>query len=847
MILQTPCIAATGLRARSGSRTTELHPLNRRTDPSPSKRPRGALANPLFVAAPVARAVHVLLAVIAWGTLFAPAAARAQAGDGDESLVRLKSSRLLQESLPDDVRQQAPTFVRGDRIEGQTDGVTAVEGNAELRRHDTVIRADHLELDQRTSEAKAKGNVLINRNGDRFEGPELQLNVDTFEGQFQQPEFTLLQNEGRGDASRVDFLGEDHATAHQARYSTCPRTPGADWMPAWLIRATRIDFDNVEEMGTATGGVLEFKGVPILGWPRFSFPLTDKRKSGLLPPTINLDNVNGLELTLPYYLNIAPNLDATIYPTLMSKRGVELGAEVRYLQPSYAGQVRGSFLPSDPLRDADRWGYTLQHSQNLSGTSLGLGGSAGLTLDLNRVSDDNYWRDFPRAFGSLTNRLLAGNAVYNWGRGPWAVSAGIYSWQTLQDIEAPITPPYDRLPSVAVRYSRNDGRIAGINDWNYSVLSEYTRFESNPLLTGQTNGSRSMAIAELSRRWETPGWFFKPRTQLHATQYHFDNPLADGSRTASRVLPTVSLDGGLIFERDASYFGRAFVQTLEPRAFFTWTPYRDQSLLPNYDSAANDFNFATIFSENVFGGNDRISDTRALTVGASSRLLDPDSGAEIVRVGLAQRYLIRDQNVFLPNATGQSGGAPVNERLSDILLATRVQWTPRWTFDTNFQYSPGAGESVRTTLGVRYMPSRYRVFSAAYRLQRGSSEQYDFGWQWPLNDLWETPAKTGVPGRGLGAGQWYSVGRINYSVPDRKVVDLVAGFEYDAGCWIGRVVLERLQRSSSSANQRILFQLEFSGFSRLGSNPLKTLKDNVPRYQYLREEINPPSRFQQYD
>ena len=825
-------------------------PLNRRTDPPPSNRPRGAFATPLFVTAPVARAVHGLLTLMALSALVAPAWVRAQSGDGDEPVapgVSLKSSRRLQENLPEDAGKQAPTFVSGDRIEGQTDSITTIEGNAEMRRHDTVIRGDRIELDQRSNDVKVQGNVLINRNGDRFEGPELQINVDTFKGYFEKPEFTLLKNEGRGDASRLDFLGEDNATAHQARYSTCPRTPGADWMPAWLIRATRIEFDNVAETGTATNGVLEFKDVPILGWPRFSFPLTDKRKSGLLPPTINIDNINGLELTLPYYLNIAPNLDATIYPTLMSKRGLDLGAEVRYLQPNYVGQVRGAFMPSDPLRDDDRWGYSLQHDQNLSNGALGLGGSAGLRLNLNRVSDDNYWRDFPRATASLTQRLLPSDVVYSWGRGPWSLSAGTYSWQTLQDIDAPITPPYDRLPSVALRYSRGDGRIAGVSDWNYSVLTEYTRFESNPLLTGQTNGSRSLAIAELSRRWLAPGWFIKPRAQLHTTQYHFDNPLANGARSASRVLPTVSLDGGLIFERDASYFGRNFVQTLEPRAFFTWTPFRDQSLLPNYDSATNDFNFATIFSENVFGGNDRISDTRALTVGASSRLLDPATGAEIVRVGLAQRYLIRDQNVFLPNASGLPGGDPVAERLSDILLATRVQWNPRWMVDTNFQYSPGSRESVRTTLAARYTPSRYRVLSAAYRVQRGISEQYELGWQWPLNDLWETPAKTSVPGRGLGAGQWYGVGRINYSVPDKKVVDLVAGFEYDAGCWIGRVVLERLQRSAASANQRILFQLEFTGFSRIGSNPLKTLKENVPRYQYLREEINPPSRFQQYD
>jgi LPS-assembly protein len=164
------------------------------------------------------------------------------------------------------------------------------------------------------------------------------------------------------------------------------------------------------------------------------------------------------------------------------------------------------------------------------------------------------------------------------------------------------------------------------------------------------------------------------------------------------------------------------------------------------------------------------------------------------------------------------------------------------------QFNPKDRESVRTTLGARYTPTDFRVLSAAYRLQRGVSEQVDVGWQWPLGDLFGTPApRAAVPGRGLGAGQWYSVGRVNYSMPDRKIVDLVAGFEYDAGCWIGRIVLERLAVGTASANQRVLFQLEFSGFSRIGSNPLQSLKDNVPRYQYLREQINPPSRFQQYD
>ncbi|WP_372657594.1 LPS-assembly protein LptD [Hydrogenophaga sp.] len=802
-----------------------------------------------FAHAPLARAVHSLCALLAAAALAAPHLARAQSGDEAipvEPYLQLKPSSILLESLPAQQRSDAPSFVSGERMRGQTDGVTTVEGAAELRRHDMVIRADQLEFDQRSQEAHAKGQVLINRNGDRFEGPELQINVDSMQGRFTEPRFSLLQNGGLGDASRVDFLGQDKAVAYDARYSTCARTPGADWMPAWMVRASKLEIDNIEEVGIATGGVLEFQGVPILGAPYLSFPLTDKRKSGVLPPTINLDNVSGLEVTLPYYLNLAPHFDATLYPTVMSKRGLDLAGEFRYLQPQYNGQLRAAYMPNDSLRNADRWGYAVQHNQSLSNTPglqwLGADVSTGLRLNLNRVSDDNYWRDFPRTSTSLTSRLLASDAVLNFARGPWSVNAGVYRWQTLQDVDAPIVPPYDRLPSVGLRYAQSNQTLAGTPGWDWSVTTDYTRFESDPALTGQTNGARALAMAEISRRWQQPGWYVKPRAQLHATQYNLDTALANGQRSVSRVLPSFSLDSGLLFERDAVFFGRSFRQTLEPRAFFTYTPFRDQSLLPNYDSAANDFNFASIYSENVFGGNDRISDTRALTVGVSSRLLQPDTGAEVVRLSLAQRYLLRDQNVVLPNATGLAGGDPVTERLSDLLLGASIHWDPRWAFEANVQYSPENHQSVRTTLSGRYQPGKYRVLSAAYRLQRGSSEQFDIAWQWPLADLWG-----GSKQERSTTGQWYSVGRINYSVPDRKVVDLVAGFEYDGGCWIGRTVIERLQTSTTTASQRILFQLEFNGFTRIGTSPLQSLRDNIPRYQYLREEINPPSRFQQYD
>jgi LPS-assembly protein len=748
----------------------------------------------------------------------------------------LKPSLRLREDIPAPVRAEMPTYLSGERASGRTDLETVLEGSAELRRGDMTIRADRLEYYQPDDLAKARGNVHINRAGNTYEGPLLELHVDAFEGFFLAPRYRFLRNNAYGEADRVDFLEDKRAIIRNATYTTCQRRPGPSWLPDWIIRAASIRIDNEEEVGHASGAVLSFFRVPILPVPELSFPMTDKRKSGVLPPTFGLDNLNGVELTLPYYWDIAPNRDATFFPSLMSKRGVDLGGEFRYLEKDYQGTLRANYMPVDTLRDHQRWGYSLLHSGNLTPNFVGLG-PIGINLNLNRVSDDNYWRDFSRSGSSLTQRLLASDSALTWGRGNFSLTARALTWQTLQDVSSPIVPPYDRLPQIVGRYARNN--LPG--GFEASVETDYTQFHSDRTLTLQPNADRAYTLAQVSRPWRAPGWFFTPKLQVHATRYEFDAPLTNGATTASRVVPTVSLDGGLVFERDASFFGRAFRQTLEPRAFYVNTPFRDQSLLPNYDSAATDFNFATIYTENAFGGNDRISDNNLLTLGATTRLLDPNTGAEAARFSVAQRLRFKDQLVTLP------GGTPVSERLSDILFGASVNWVPQWNTDATVQYNPKTGRSIRSTIGARYSPGNYRVVSAAYRLQRGSSEQLDVGWQWPINDLWGDKGQNLGPGMGEGEGRWYSVGRLNYSLPDRKLVDAVVGLEYDAGCWLGRVVVERLQSSTSSSNKRILFQLEFVGFTRLGSNALQSLRENIPRYQYLREKVTTPSRFSNFD
>jgi len=483
-----------------------------------------------------------------------------------------------------------------------------------------------------------------------------------------------------------------------------------------------------------------------------------------------------------------------------------------------------------------RWSYSAQH-QGLISTPVG---GVGLNLNLNRVSDDDYWRDFRRAVLPLRQRLLPSDMTLSWSANDMSAQLRTLQWQTLQDVTAPIVPPYDRMPQLQWRYTPS-GLGGG---FDAQVELDTTRFEAARALTRQPNADRSYAMAQLSRPFLAPGGFVTPRLQLHATQYQFDSPLANGERSASRTLPTFSLDSGLVFERDARLLGRAFTQTLEPRAFYTYTPFRDQRLLPVYDTAANDFNFATIYTENAFGGNDRLADNNLLTLGVTTRFLDPHTGAEALRLGIAQRLRFSDQNVTLP------GGTPVSEHLSDVLLGAGINWTPQWGFDSTVQYNPKTRNSQRTTVALRYSPGSFRTLSAAYRMQKVTnlialpSEQVDVGWQWPLNALGGEGGDKGRAG-----GRWFSVGRLNYSLQDRKLVDTIVGVEYESCCWIGRVVLERLQSSLISANTRLLFQIEFRGFSRLslGSNPLASLQRYVPGYQTLGDSTHQPSRFSQYD
>ncbi|MEQ1806015.1 MAG: LPS assembly protein LptD, partial [Burkholderiaceae bacterium] len=585
--------------------------------------------------------------------LLAPTLSHAQ--DAPAENLRLRLSPQLQPAPRPEPGARAAIVLRSREIRGRPDLETVAEGGVELRSAGLVVRADSLSYEQAEDLAVARGNVRVSRDGNIYSGPELQLRLQRFEGFFVNPTYRFARSGAGGSAQRIDFLDDQRIIATGANYSSCPSDGSGG--PAWLLATDSIKLDFAANEGVAENAVLRFYGVPILAAPVLSFPLTDERKSGWLPPGLNLDSKSGLQVEIPYYWNIAPQRDATLTPVVSAKRGFGMDSEFRYLEPRHKGEIDLRYLPNDRITGGSRF-------------ALNAAGDADLPLDIQararwlRVSDDAYWKDFPRGVKSLTPRLLGSELALSAAPlADWATYARVRRWQVLQDPSSVIEAPYERLPQLGANYSKrgDDGPEVGVE-------FELNRFADprNGATLPRASGTRAHSLGWFAWPLVMPGWTLRPKFAYNAAAYALEQPVTDalgqpvdGRRRMTRAVPTLSLDSAWLLERDAQWFGKAMRQTLEPRMLYVNTPYRRQDNLPNFDAAAKDFNFDSIFTENAFAGVDRVSDAHQLTAGVTTRILDAQTGAEAMRLGLVQRYLFRDQLVT-------PDGSTLTQRFSDV-------------------------------------------------------------------------------------------------------------------------------------------------------------------------------------
>ncbi|MBE0622931.1 MAG: LPS-assembly protein LptD [Burkholderiales bacterium] len=703
-----------------------------------------------------------------------------------------------------------PVTISADRIEGYANQETSAIGNVELRQDNVSIHAERLRYLYAADEVQASGGVRLSRDGDRLSGTGLRLRVRDNIGQFDQADYEFARpGRGgfgpvtmRGKADVIKFEGKDKYRLENATLTTCK--PGKD---DWYIQVGELDLDMTRDLGVARRGKLVFEGVPIAYVPWVDFPLQNQRKSGLLPPSIGSSGKSGVEISTPYYINLAPNRDLTITPRELSKRGVQLAAEFRYLTRSYDGDVRVEHMSNDRVRHIDRYAATIQHSQRFSSELSGY-------LNFNKVSDDNYFRDLSSRINITSQTTLPRDGMLTYGGGWWTATARVQSFQTLQDPANPLIPPYDRLPQLTLNATRQ--HIGGAD---MALNSEFVRFDRSggytsaaAVTTGGINttdviGSRLALYPSVSLPLMLPGAYLTPKLGIHSTNYSLERNPAGIPDSIQRTLPIASLDSGLIFERDASFLGQKYRQTLEPRLYYLYVPYHDQSRIPLFDTGLADFNYAQIFSENLFNGSDRIADANQLTVAATTRIVSPGSGQEILKATIGQRHYFQNQQVALNDATPTR-----TDKTSDFLAALSGRVSRNWSLDSALQYNSHRNLFQRLGVGVRYQPETAKVLNLGYRFTRDALNQVDVSAQWPLG------------------GGWYGVGRYNYSMRENRLVEALGGFEYNAGCWIGRVVAQRFAAAAGTTTSALFLQLELNGFSRIGSNPLETLKRNIPGY-----------------
>lgn len=680
--------------------------------------------------------------------------------------------------------EETPAFISAQHLVGMKDNDIEAIGDAELRKLGQSISADRLLYMQDSREVVADGSVRVEQDNNVILTPHLELDLDTNIGDMTQPVFQLGDNHARGSAQTMHMEGRQKYLLRNVSYTTCPADDDD-----WLLKVRELEIDRDRQIGVAHSARVEFMGMPILYTPWMDFALNDQRKSGFLGPVFGSTVQGGSEVTLPYYWNIAPNRDATLSPRVMLKRGLLLNNEFRYLESTYSGEAHLDVLPGDRLTDSTRSRMAVNHSQNFG---YGLNGS----LNLNHVSDDAYFRDLSDSVSGTSQTNLVREGVLSYTDGWWNATARAQNFQTLQDPAAPVTAPYSRLPQISV------GAQHALEGANATFSGEFVDFGHST----SVNGRRVVLYPSVSYPLVAqPAFYLTPKLGLHVTDYTLGQNNTGALPNTLRTVPIVSLDSGVTMERDWSLAGQNFVQTLEPRAFYVYIPYRDQNMLPNFDSAQADFNFAQMFTENRFSGSDRIGDANQVTLALTSRLLEPDSGVERLRVMVGQRFSAQTPQVNLATPTETSNK-------SDILLAASGRLTPAWSLDSALQYNPNQTHSEKFNMAARYQPQGGKVLNLGYRFSRNSLRQAELSTQWPLS------------------GHWHAVARWNYSIQDRQILEALGGLEYNESCWTVRLVAQRFAIAEQQASTGFFVQLELKDLVRVGADPLTVLQQSIPGY-----------------
>jgi LPS-assembly protein len=712
-------------------------------------------------------------------------------------------------------RSKAPRDAEALKVSSPDDAHFVLEGNAKIRQLDLFLHADRITYDKETTDYEATGHVTYQDRGLLMSSDNAKGNADLDQCTLDHVRYQLLGQRGNGVATVVIMDDPDHARLTDATFSTCDISD-----QQWAFSARDMDLDRAEGIGRAHNVTFRIHDVPVFWLPYASFSIDERRKSGFLFPSVGYTDRRGFDLTLPYYLNLAPNYDATLFPRLMTERGVQLGGEFRYLTDSSKGTFNAEWTPHDRnVEDEERdyattlpegrWWYRFEDTTAFSPNWFA-------SVDLNRVSDDRYFEDFGRGLYSSAVSFLPSSAYINGHGDWWNASFGGDEYQITDPTLPEQYEPYRRLPRATFTAEH-----AVLGDLTAGVNSEFVAFSKDHAIEGQ----RLDLFPYLAYPIETASYFVRPQLGYRFTTYNLENredaanPLLTGNHP-DRGVPIFSLDTGLVFERDLHFGDEAWTQTLEPRAYYLRVPYRDQTDLPVFDTQEIPFSFGELFRSNRFVGADRQMDANNLSLALTTRFLENASGEERLSASIGEIRYFDDQRVQLPGAPltdfgGSAYAGEIDLRLSD-----------RWRVVLDQQWNPNTHQTDLSTVTLQDRFGDNGIFNASYRYRRDFLEQVDLSAAVPI-----TPA-------------WRVIARENYALndplapltdphgKDGRTLERFVGIEHDTCCISWRVIARHwIHNVEGEADNALYFELEFKGIGSFGQKTDTFLRRGILGYQ----------------
>jgi len=677
--------------------------------------------------------------------------------------------------------------INASHIDVGSDQQLKASGKVEIKTRDGTISAENATVQD--GDIEILGRVSFTGPDFTVFGQDAEYDGDAETVRITGAGFDLPKRPARGSADEILVSSNSKMSLMHVLFTTCP----AD-NTAWELRARDINLDVNGGVGTAHGVKLAFKGVPILYAPYFTFPLNDERKSGFLTPSISERDRTGLDISVPYYLSLAPNYDLTIDPRYMSKRGTQLRSDFRYLLPTSDGTLGFEYLPNDDKTQRTRRYVKFNHE-----TEFGDREQWQILSGIEEVSDDAYFEDLGSSLSITSQTHLDRFLDIKYYAPNWSILTRFQNYQTIDALLTDEERPYERVPQMLFT-GRWLGRVLA-----FDSNTELVNFDRNVGVTGW----RLDTTQEISLRFARGGMYLTPAVAIRGTNYWLDHVTPGEDATPSRAVPITSLDMGMKFERNTTG-RRSWIQTLEPRLLYVQVPYRDQSTLPVFDTILPDFNLIQLFRKYQFVGPDRIADTDQVSFGVTTRLIDPDSGRERMTATLGQTRYLRAQHVALPGAVLNDANG------SDYVAEVSIGLRDAWALDIGYQWNSDTDATARSETRFEYRPKEDRLFGIGYRYRRGLLEQGDLSVVWPV------------------AQRWRIIGRYSYSFFEKEPLETFVGWEYDACCWRFRLVNRKyVSRTTGQSDNAISVQLELKGLSKSAVTPDELLDRGILGYRKI--------------